>query len=396
MSQTRVVEIAGGGIAGLTVATLLARRGWQATVHERGGEIREVGSGLVIHNSSAVIFEELGILDEITQGATRFERSRLMGSRGELLLDKPLEGVSRMYNPLRSAVIGAIYRAAVAAGVDVRTGSQVLRANGNGRLLLADGSERTADLVIAADGFHSAVRDGLPIPTTKRTLHTGCTRTIIPRGEYDADDMFTEIWSGTRRMGICPVSETETYVYFGCEEADSRASAVVPVDAAYWADVYPFLPSEFIERLDKGSAIRHLYPYVRCLTWSHGRVAVIGDALHALPPTLGQGVGLSVSNARALVETVGDLPSDAIVAALPIWEREARPVTDLTQDWSMRYERLSSAWPAGEQARSWFLKNLPRKRLNKKLGAIDERSERWAQTARASAATRSREVSAHV
>jgi 2-polyprenyl-6-methoxyphenol hydroxylase-like FAD-dependent oxidoreductase len=396
MSETRVVEIAGGGIAGLTVATLLARRGWRATVHERGGEIREVGSGLVIHNSSAVVFEELGILDEITEGATRFQRSRLMGSQGQLLLDKPLDGVSRMYNPMRSAVINAIYRAAIAAGVDVRTGSQVLRAGANGRLLLADGSERSADLVIAADGFHSAVRDGLPIATTKRTLGTGCTRTVIPRGEYDGEDMFTEIWSGTRRMGICPVSETETYVYFGCEQADGRASAVAPVDAAYWADVYPFLPSEFIERLDKGSAIRHLYPYVRCLTWSHGRVAVIGDALHALPPTLGQGVGLSVSNARALVETVGDLRSEAIVAALPVWEREARPVTDLTQDWSMRYERLSSAWPAGEQTRSWFLKNLPRKRLNRKLGAIDERSERWAKTARASAVTTSPEASAHV
>ncbi len=396
MGGTRVVEIAGGGIAGLTVATLLARRGWQATVHERGGEIREVGSGLVIHNSSAVVFEELGIFEEITDGATQFKRSRLMGARGELLLDKQLASVSRMYNPMRSAVIGAVYRAAANAGVDVRTGSQVLRADADGRLLLASGEERTADLVIAADGFHSAVRDGLPIAAVKRTLPTGCTRTVIPRGEYDGEDFFTEIWSGTRRMGICPVSETETYVYFGCEQADSRASAVAPVDAEYWAGVYPFLPREFIERLDQGSAIRHLYPYVRCNTWSHGRVAVIGDALHALPPTLGQGVGLSVSNARALVEAVGDADGDAVLAGLPQWEREARPVTDLTQDWSMRYERLSSAWPAGERARSWFLKNLPRKRLNRKLGAIDERSERWAQSAQASATTTAREATAHV
>jgi 2-polyprenyl-6-methoxyphenol hydroxylase-like FAD-dependent oxidoreductase len=174
------------------------------------------------------------------------------------------------------------------------------------------------------------------------------------------------------------VSATETYVYFGCEQSDPRASATEPVDSAYWGEVYPFLPSEFNKRLDQGNAIRHLYPYVRCATWSHGRVALIGDALHALPPTLGQGVGLSVSNARALVEELDGVSSTRLPDALRRWERTSRPVTDLTQDWSMRYEKLSSRWPAGEAARSLFLKHLPRKRINRKLGAIDERSQQWA------------------
>ena len=377
MSDELVVEIAGGGIAGLTLATLLARRGWRATVHERDDAIREVGSGLVIHNSSAVVFEELGILEEITAGATRFTRSRLMGAHGELLMDKELGAVTRMYNPLRAAVINAVNGAAHAAGVQVRTGSPALRAHPDGRLMLADGEERRADLVIAADGFHSAVRDGLSIPVIKRTLATGCTRTVIPRGDYDAQNTFTEIWSASNRLGICPVSADRTYVYFGCEQADPRASAIAPVDAAYWGEAYPFLPREFVERLDQGQAIRHLYPDVRCATWSVGRVAPIGDALHALPPTLGQGVGLSVSNARAMVEELERATRATIPDALRAWERTARPVTDLTQDWSMRYEKLSSRWPAGEGARSWFLKHLPRQRLNRRLGAIDERAQRW-------------------
>jgi 2-polyprenyl-6-methoxyphenol hydroxylase-like FAD-dependent oxidoreductase len=381
MSQELTVEVAGGGIAGLTLATLLAGRGWRATVHERDDAIREVGSGLVIHNSSAVVFEELGILEKMVTGATRFTRSRLMDSHGDLLMDKELGEVSRMYNPLRSAVINAVHGAARAAGVEVRTGSRVLRADAEGWLLLADGQERRADLVIAADGFHSVVRDGLPIPVVKRTLPTGCTRTVIPRGAYESQDSFTEIWSGTNRLGICPVSESQTYVYFGCEQAQARASATRPVDVAYWGETYPFLPHEFLERLDQGDAIRHLYPYVRCGTWSHGRVAVIGDALHALPPTLGQGVGLSVSNARAMVEQLRDADRASIPNALRIWERTARPLTDLTQNWSMRYEMLSSRWRAGEDARSWVLRHLPRKRLNQKLAAIDERAQRWAPTA---------------
>lgn len=373
------VEIAGGGIAGLTLATLLVRRGWTATVHERDDAVREVGSGLVIHNSSAVVFEELGILDQMTAGATRFVASRMLDAKGNVLTEKRLDAVSRMYNPMRSAVIRAVYEAALSSGVEVLTGSHALRGMPNGELLLADGSVRAADLVVAADGLHSAIRDGLAIPTTKRTLTTGCTRTVIPRGAFDAEDAFTEMWSDNRRMGICPVSDAETYVYFGCEQSDERASATQPVDAAYWGEAFPTLPPEFVARLDQGQAIRHLYPYVRCSTWSSGRVAIIGDALHALPPTLGQGVGLSVSNARALVEEVAGVRSAGeIPAALKEWERTARPVTDLTQDWSMRYEKLSSRWPASERARSFFLKHLPRKQINKKLGAIDERSQQWA------------------
>jgi len=371
------VEIAGGGIAGLTLATLLARRGWSATVHERDDAIREVGAGLVIHNSSAVVFEELGILETITAGATKFRASRLLDVNGSVLMDKQLDAVSRSYNPLRSAVIRAIQDAAVSSGVEILTGSQALRATANGELLLADGSVRRGDLVVAADGFHSAIRDGLPITVAKRTLASGCTRTLIPRGAFDSEDAFVEIWSGRRRLGICPVSATVTYVYFACEQADRRASATEPVDAAYWGAAYPLLPQEFVDRLDKGHAIRHLYPWVRCATWSHGRVAIIGDALHALPPTLGQGVGLSVSNARALVEELGRTRD--IEAALAAWEATARPVTDRTQDWSMRYEALSSRWPTqAERARSWVLRRLPRAQINRRLSEIDERAQRWA------------------
>jgi 2-polyprenyl-6-methoxyphenol hydroxylase-like FAD-dependent oxidoreductase len=383
--MSRHAEIAGGGIGGLTLGALLARRGWSVTVHERDDRIREVGAGLVIHNSSAVVFEELGILDRMTEGATRFRASRLGDKHGTLLMDKQLDHVSRTYNPLRSAVITAVHDAAVQAGVQVLTGSRAVAARGEGVLVLADGTERRADLVVAADGWHSAVRDSLGIGVTTRSLPTGCTRTVIPRGEFDGEDVFLELWSGHMRIGICPVSDDRTYVYFGAKEADARASAFRPVDAAYWGERFPGLPQEFVDRLDQGDAIRHAYPYVRCDQWSKGAVAVIGDALHALPPTLGQGVGLSVSNARALVEEVAH--ADDVPAALRAWEADSRPVTDRTQDWSMRYEKLSSRWPEDrDEARSWLLKHLPRKRLNKSLGAINDRSQKWADAAAADAA----------
>ena len=70
---------------------------------------------------------------------------------------------------------------------------------------------------------------------------------------------------------------------------------------------------------------------------------ILGDAAHALAPTLGQGTNLALSNARSLVtflESSADVP-----AALAAWEPAVRPVTDATQVWAGRYDRVTKHWP---------------------------------------------------
>lgn len=56
------VEIAGGGIAGLSLAMMLARSGWSVRVHERSAETRESGAGIYLRNNSLKVLEEFGLL----------------------------------------------------------------------------------------------------------------------------------------------------------------------------------------------------------------------------------------------------------------------------------------------------------------------------------------------
>ena len=70
---------------------------------------------------------------------------------------------------------------------------------------------------------------------------------------------------------------------------------------------------------------------------------LLGDAAHALPPTLGQGSNLTFSNARSLVtflEGEEDVPS-----ALRAWEQAVRATTEATQRWARYYDRLTKNWP---------------------------------------------------
>jgi 2-polyprenyl-6-methoxyphenol hydroxylase-like FAD-dependent oxidoreductase len=74
---------------------------------------------------------------------------------------------------------------------------------------------------------------------------------------------------------------------------------------------------------------------IRLKHWSSGRIAVLGDAAHAMPPYLAQGAGHAMMNALGLATALQEAP--AIEAALEQWERSERPLTEHTQRWTRIY-----------------------------------------------------------
>src|SRR5258706_16369048 len=124
-----------------------------------------------------------------------------------------------------------------------------------------------------------------------------------------------------------------TYVYQVCPEADETSGAL-PNNVAIWSAAFPRL-RRAIEILSQTAASQHNYSIVRCPRWQIGRVAIIGDAAHGLPPTLGQGVGLTLMNARALAVALGD--DNKVDEVLPVWDAAIRFISDRTQRWALRY-----------------------------------------------------------
>ena len=70
---------------------------------------------------------------------------------------------------------------------------------------------------------------------------------------------------------------------------------------------------------------------------------LVGDAAHAMAPTLGQGTNLAMSNTRSLVTFLEH--ASTVEAALESWERATRAVTDATQAWAGRYDAITRSWP---------------------------------------------------
>jgi 2-polyprenyl-6-methoxyphenol hydroxylase-like FAD-dependent oxidoreductase len=208
---------------------------------------------------------------------------------------------------------------------------------------MADGSVLRADLVIAADGVGSRIRDSLGIPYRRRFLADGAIRIVVPRLQSDLvhpDAMKNvEYWSGRRRILVAPCNDRELYVALTTLDSDAPAKAL-PIDKALWTDSFPCL-TELIARLD-GDARWDRFQEIRIKSWSKGKVAVLGDAAHAMAPNLGQGGACAMMNALGLavaLETAADVP-----AALTAWEAQERPLTDHTQRVSSFYSALTH-WP---------------------------------------------------
>jgi 2-polyprenyl-6-methoxyphenol hydroxylase-like FAD-dependent oxidoreductase len=337
----RHAEIAGGGLAGLTVATALAQRGWSVRLHERGRELREIGAGIFIWENAVRVLEQLGAADDALGRAEKVDSWRLYDERQRLIQDDWMkDSATRLYTVLRTDLHRALADAARAAGVEVRTQSTVVGATPEGGLLLESGETMSADLVVGADGVGSPVRNSLGLDLAVRDLQDGCGRHLITRLPEDPIGKTLEYWNHGRRVGIVPVTPEQVYVYLCCPAKD-LVGRRKPIDVESWTESFPTLAGIF-NRIPSESRWAS-FADVQCHQWTKGRVGLVGDAASAMAPNLGQAACLAMTNGYALA-TVLEEHTD-VPAGLEAWEARQRPVTDATQRYSRLYGKVGTRWP---------------------------------------------------
>ncbi|MGY1591187.1 FAD-dependent oxidoreductase [Geodermatophilus sp. SYSU D00708] len=341
MGTQQHAEIAGGGLAGLTVATALAQRGWSVRLHERGRELREIGAGIFIWENAVRVLEQIGAADQALARAERVDSWRLYDERGRLLQDDWMkDSETRLFTVLRTDLHRALADAARAAGVEVRTSSLVVGATPEGELLLDSGERLSADLVVGADGVGSPVRGAVGLDLAVRDLQDGCSRHLIPRQPSDPVGNTLEYWNGGRRVGVVPVTPDQVYIYTCCPAKD-LVGRQKPLNVESWTESFPELRSIF-ERIPNESRWAS-FGDVQCHGWVKGRVALVGDAASAMAPNLGQAACLAMTNGYTLASVLEQ--HDDVPTALEVWEARQRPVTDATQKYSRLYGKVGTRWP---------------------------------------------------
>ena len=336
----------GAGFAGLTAACALAQRGWSVRVHERGERLRTTGAGIYIYENGLRVLTAVGAYDAAVKGAPFAHTREVRDDRNRVISVHRWVG-SRVFSIVRQTVINALAAAAT------RGRRNRHRLGGNGRELRrrarAGGRparRRRPDRRRRRQQFGAArrARPDVDAQISGRRL----TRLLIAKTAEErlpADGATTvEYWSGSRRVLYTPCSETDVYIALTMLDNDALAKAT-PVRKDAWKGWFPHL-APLIERIgDEGRYDR--FDLIKLSRWSAGKVAVIGDAAHALPPNIGQGGGCAMMNALSLAVYL-DRETD-VPTALRTWERNERPVTEHAQRISYLLG-LPTTWPPALRA----------------------------------------------
>ncbi|MFI1768825.1 FAD-dependent oxidoreductase [Streptomyces sp. NPDC020800] len=309
MAQPAHALVIGGGIGGLTAAAALHQGGWDVTVLERAPALEPVGAAISLAPNALRALDVLGLGDEIRDLAAWQGDGGLRTPGGRWLSRSDAEAAAaRFGGPLvllpratlldRLAALlppGAVRTAADATLTDPGDATRPARVR-------CGAEELEAGLVVGADGVNSRVRR-LLFPAHPGPVYAGFTtwRVLIP--VPGAQFASHETWGRGRIWGTHPLKDGRVYAYAAAtapagEHAPDDERAELRRRFGDWHDPVPAVIAAARPEDVLHHDVHHLaepLPAHHC-----GRVALLGDAAHAMPPTLGQGGNQAIEDAVVL------------------------------------------------------------------------------------------------
>jgi len=351
------VLIAGAGIGGLTTALFLHDAGIECEIFERSTEIRELGVGINCLPHAVGPLARLGLLERLDEVAIRTEELFYCHRLGQVIMRRPC-GLAAgfdvpQFSVHRGRLQGVLLRAVrERLGPDaVHTGHRFVGFDQDDRgvrVRFAGPSgeplgEREGDVLLGADGIHSAVRatfypDEGPPRWNGVMMWRGATdwppfltgRSMIIAGGTAAKLVLYQIGRGSSPDTV--LTNWAVCIRTG-EPGDApprREDWSRPGDPA---ELAPHLgrfavPHIDLEGLVEATPVFYEYPMVDrdpLPRWSHGRVTLLGDAAHAMFPMGSNGAGQAVLDAVSLARHLSSGADPE--AALAAYEEERLPAT---------------------------------------------------------------------
>lgn len=349
MKKGSKILISGAGIAGLTAAINLAKAGMKPVIVEKSPATR-VGGFLVALSHQAYIFaEEMGLIPDLRKYDMCIRSSSYHDVTGRCLLDldysRLFEGLS-IIQIMRDDLAQVLYEHAKGLA-DIRFGEQIAaiaQDDKGAHVTFASGAKESFDIVIGADGLHSAVRNLVFSEEDYRRyyldLHVAAYRlpnvlgiedkfaTHMERERYmavfntPADDIGAVFVWHNKDRALPPPEEHTAHLLRAFEGTSEATRAVLkhcPKDEPFYMDV--------LSQIDMP-------------VWHKGRCVVIGDAAHCLTLFSGRGAAAAFAGACRLSKAL--IMHDTVEEGFKAYEAAMRPV-------------INDILPATQGAVKWYV-----------------------------------------
>lgn len=365
------ILIVGGGVAGLSLAIALKRRGLDAHIVERQINDTHAGTGLFLPGNATRALGQLGLLERIQAQAMPVENQTIMDRHGRLLCNTRTADVWGMCGPclalphasVHSLMRDAVPRSAIRYGVSI---TDIRQAGQKCDVLFTDGASESYDLVVGADGINSCVRK-MVSPSTIPEYSNQVSWRFVTRNSTGIDCWTAMLGDGCTLLAI-PLTPGQVYVYTDItlpKGADHESMRHVHPRQlkGFTAPVFPL-----VDQVSDRTQI-HFGRIGRVVMkqWVFGRIVLMGDAAHASSPSMAENAGMAMEDALVLAETLAT--QGDVDAALGAYQQRRQPRVGWVQKQCAARDKMRSlpSW-----ARSSVFRMLGNKLYRKSYGPLLE------------------------
>ncbi|HYD35069.1 MAG TPA: FAD-dependent monooxygenase [Vitreimonas sp.] len=367
------VLIEGGGIAGLASASFLADHGIQATIVEKAREFKSIGYGVSLWPNGLRMLRLLGLEEAVLKEAYPLKKYEIADAQGHVIHRMDFHRLFATFGKLVGIERAKLHHllAKRAHKTPIRFATTILKIvqfEHGVRVYLSTGEVEEYDVVVGADGIHSQVRE-LVFRKTEPNYY-GWTSWLfwMPEDIPHHQGIF-QLLGTNAYVAFYPLSEKKCGVYMTAavpphQKDEFRTSEDKSLRKqkmkALFAD-FGWRVDEIIDRVDQLDTMFHDdIAMVKSECWYDQRVALMGDAEHALSPLCGMGSSIALEDAYVLAEELAQVDPQAVVVALERY-RQRR------QQRIRKLRRLSDLFTKLVMVRSrvvlWFITHIGSKIL---------------------------------
>lgn len=324
MTASQNVLIVGGGIGGLSAGVALRKAGLAVDLVEISPEYNVYGVGIIQPSNALRALDSLGLADACLERGSPYGKVKMGTASGFIFTEvgTPPMGRLPVHNGISRRILhNVLHEGAEKQGVNFRMGLTVSTIDNTDEgvsVSFSDGSVGNYDLLVGADGVNSAVRKLVFGDYKPRYTGQSVWRYAFERlSNLETGYMFM---GKQTKVGLIPMTADTMYMFLvsaeGTDNPFIAEDELVPRFQALLAEYSAPMVTGVVDQITdpKGVIYRPLETLLLPAPWYKGRVVLIGDAVHATIPQLGQGAGLAIEDAVVLGEELA--VGDAVAAAL--------------------------------------------------------------------------------
>ncbi|PEO80703.1 FAD-dependent monooxygenase [Bacillus toyonensis] len=315
------VLISGGGIAGLTLANCLLSNGYSPTIIEKAHSFRSIGSVISLRGDALFVLDKLGLLEQVKQKGVTVEMREFVDKEGQELRKIDFRKFHIQQGgsiSIHRFVLHQILYESIRNSIDIKFNTTIRSFHQNSdrvEVTFHNGRREFYDLVIGTDGIHSVTRNLLMKDEYMKQLDIGFSVFTIPRPVLIPEKLKKNQTLETLLPGCyihCGMDDTYIWGMFiyknkyreRFQDKNNKEFLLELCKDIQWGI------RDVIENISNVDLIfQDKMTLVQLHKWSEGRIALLGDAAHAMTFMSGTSGGKSMLGAYRLTQELINCPS---------------------------------------------------------------------------------------